>query len=126
MKTIIALAVGLTLAGCQSNELTTNKAPSVQPANAATNNVTEAQKFTVTVDNGFSPETVDAKAGQPVEITFDTKHKACATQVIFKELGITKDLADGQRTVISFTPEKPGEYAFACPMNMFKGKVTAK
>jgi plastocyanin domain-containing protein len=36
-----------------------------------------------------------------------------------------KDLADGKKTIFTFTPKK-GSYAFACPMNMMKGKVIAK
>lgn len=82
-----------------------------------------AQQATITVDNGFSPPTLNVKAGQPVEITFDTKHHGCANAVVFKDLGITKALKDGEKTVVSFTPAKPGTIGFACDMNMLKGQV---
>jgi plastocyanin domain-containing protein len=127
MKSILfVITVGVVLAGCQQSDPGTTSASSTQPSQQAESAATGAQKLTVTVDNGFSPESLNVKAGQPVEITFDTKHKACATQVIFEGLGIKKDLTDGQKTVVSFTPDKAGTYAFACPMNMFKGEVVAK
>jgi plastocyanin domain-containing protein len=84
-----------------------------------------AQKVTVVVNNGFSPSTINVKAGQPVQLTFDTKHKSCISSVNFPGLKMKKDLADGKKTIFTFTPKK-GSYAFACPMNMMKGKVIAK
>jgi plastocyanin len=84
------------------------------------------QKATITVDNGFSPSTITVKAGQPVQLTFDTKHKACASSVVFKSLGITKALKDGTKTVVTFTPKKPGSIGYACSMNMFKGTIVVK
>lgn len=83
------------------------------------------QKATILVDNGFSPSTIHVKAGRPVQLTFDTKHKACISSVNFPGLKLTKDLTDGKKTVFTFTPKK-GSYAFACPMRMMTGKVIAK
>ncbi len=88
--------------------------------------VAAAQKFTITVDDGFSPSSITVKAGQPVQLTFDTKHKSCATSVIFKGLGIEKTLTDGTKTIVTFTPSKPGTIAYACPMNMLKGTILVK
>ena len=84
------------------------------------------QKAMIVVDNGFKPDTIKVKAGQAVQITFDTKHKACISSVVFAGMNLKKDLTDGKKTVITFTPKKAGTYAFACPMGMFKGKVVAK
>ncbi|MGI8923325.1 MAG: cupredoxin domain-containing protein [Fimbriimonadales bacterium] len=84
------------------------------------------QKATVTVNNGFSPSTINVKAGKTVQITFDTKSRGCADEVIFKSLNIRKVLTNGKKTVVTFTLKKPGTYAFACPMGMYKGKVVAK
>ncbi len=84
------------------------------------------QKLTVTVNNGFSPSTLNVKAGRPVQLTFDTKRKACASTVVFKDLNITKTLTDGKKTVVTFTPKKAGNLTFACGMGMFKGTVIVK
>lgn len=84
------------------------------------------QRATIVVDNGFSPAAVKVRAGKPVQLTFDVKHRACATSVIFSGLKLNKPLVDGKKTVVTFTPKKAGTYAFACPMNMLKGSVVVK
>lgn len=85
-----------------------------------------AQKSTITVDNGFSPKTITVKAGQPVQLTFDTKRRGCATTVNFSSLGISKGLKDGAKTIVTFTPKKPGTITYSCPMNMYKGTIIVK
>ena len=85
-----------------------------------------AQKVTVTVDNGFTPAEIKVKAGKPVELTFDTKHKGCAATVVFKSLKLTEKLTDGKKTTVKFTPKKAGTIEFACGMGMYKGSVVAK
>lgn len=87
---------------------------------------TTSQKVTVVVDNGFSPSEIKVKAGKPVELTFDTKHKGCAATVVFKSLKLTEKLTDGKKTVVKFTPKKAGTIDFACGMGMYKGSVVAK
>jgi YHS domain-containing protein len=84
------------------------------------------QKSTITVNNGFSPKTITVRAGQPVQLTFDTKHRGCATTVNFSSLGISKALKDGSKTIVTFTPKKPGTIVYACPMNMYKGTIIVK
>ena len=78
------------------------------------------------VDNGFKPANVKVKSEQPVQITFDVKHRACASTVIFDNLHFTKNLEDGKKTTMTFTPKKAGTINYACGMNMLKGKITVK
>ncbi len=74
----------------------------------------EPQRITVTAKKyEFTPSTIEVKAGQPVEITFqseDTKHGfEC------KELGIEKIVFDKDKPeTVTFTPEKAGTYEFKC------------
>ena len=84
------------------------------------------QKMTVVVDNGFKPDSISVKAGKPVSITFDTKHKGCAAVVVFKEMKLKKELKDGTKTIFTFTPKKAGTLSFACGMGMYSGKVVVK
>ena len=88
--------------------------------------VAKGQKATIVVNNGFKPSTVVVKAGQPVQLTFDTKEKGCIDTVVFDKLNLKKPLKDGTKTVFTFTPKKPGTYAFHCSMDMMNGKVIAK
>lgn len=84
------------------------------------------QKATIVVDNGFKPATVSVKAGRPVQLTFDTKHRGCATSVVFEGLKMSKPLTDGKKTIVTFTPKRAGTIAYACPMKMMTGSVVAK
>ncbi len=88
--------------------------------------VPAVQKITIVVDNGFKPETVKVKAGQPVQLTFDVKHRSCASTVVFESLKITKNLQDGKKTIVKFTPKKAGTIRYACGMGMLKGSVSVK
>ena len=84
------------------------------------------QKATIVVDNGFKPATVSVKTGRPVQLTFDVKHRGCATSVVLERMKMSKPLKDGKRTVVTFTPKKAGTIAYACPMKMMTGSIVAK
>jgi RND family efflux transporter MFP subunit len=81
------------------------------------------QEASVTVnDAGFDPQRLMLKAGIPARITFTrTSDKTCATAVVFPVLNMRRDLPLKQPVAIEFTPDKAGEIAFACGMNMLKG-----
>jgi plastocyanin domain-containing protein len=82
--------------------------------------------ITVT-DKGFEPEVVTVAAGRPVTLVVTrTTAQTCATDLVMPSKGINQPLPLGQAVEITFTPTKPGEYAYACAMDMFKGKVIAR
>jgi plastocyanin domain-containing protein len=85
------------------------------------------QEVDVVVRGAYSPNRIAVEAGRPVRLNFLRKeHNACTAQVIFPDFGVVKDLPEGKPTAVEFTPEKPGEYAFHCGMNMVRGTVIAK
>lgn len=121
---MLAIAgIALSGLGCQNSGSGDKTAAGETTQSTQANDV---QKATVIVDNGFSPTTIDAVIGKPVEITFDTKSRGCADEVVFKTLNMRKALTDGTKTVVTFTPTKAGNYDFACPMDMYKGAVVVK
>ena len=76
---------------------------------------------------GFDPATIDAKAGQPIKLAFYRPNaQNCASEVMFPALGIKKELPPGQTTVVEVTPPTTGPLAFACGMNMLKGKLIVR
>lgn len=76
---------------------------------------------------GFDPATIDAKAGQPIKLAFYRPNaQNCAREVVFPDLGIKKELPPGQTTVVDITPPRTGPLAFACGMNMLKGKLLVR
>ncbi len=82
------------------------------------------QEIKVTVKGGYSPDVIVVKEGVPVKLDFYRDESAsCTEQVIFGDFGIARDLPAFKTTSIEFTPDKAGEFVFACGMNMVRGKL---
>ena len=74
---------------------------------AGTAEIVDGQQLaTISVDGGYSPETLIFKQGMPAKLTFNRK--------------------DPSNVVIDFDTRKAGEYAYHCGMNMFHAKVIIK
>jgi plastocyanin domain-containing protein len=87
-------------------------------------NESGVQEIKVTVKGGYSPDVIVVRQGKPVRLQFYRDETAsCSEQVIFGDFGIAKDLPAFKTTPIEFTPDKTGEFNFACGMNMMRGKV---
>ena len=85
---------------------------------------TGVQQIRVTVKGGYSPDVITVKKDVPVRLDFYRDENAsCTEQVIFGDFGIAKDLPAFQTTPVEFTPDKTGEFTFACGMNMVRGKL---
>ncbi|MFN2386945.1 MAG: cupredoxin domain-containing protein [Thermoanaerobaculia bacterium] len=74
----------------------------------------ETRKITVVAKKyEFMPSRIEVKAGEPVELTFeseDTKHGFSV-----KELDVEKvTFEKGKPATVTFTPQKPGTYEFKC------------
>ncbi|HEV7643503.1 MAG TPA: cupredoxin domain-containing protein [Pyrinomonadaceae bacterium] len=73
---------------------------------------------------GFTPKAIEVKAGQQVTLAFiRIDQENCGTEVEFPGLNLKKDLPLGKVVTIDIPAEKPGEFNFACGMNMLKGIV---
>lgn len=91
---------------------------------AATVGERGVQEIKVTVKGGYSPDVITVKQGQPVRLDFYRDETAsCSDQVVFGDFGIARDLPAFKTTPIEFTPDKAGEFMFACGMNMMRGKL---
>lgn len=91
---------------------------------AATFTTSGTQEINVTVKGGYSPDVIVVKKGAPVRLNFyRDETSSCSEQVVFGDFGIAKDLPAFKTTPIEFTPEKAGEFTFACGMNMLRGKL---
>jgi YHS domain-containing protein len=85
------------------------------------------QRATIVIDGGYSPATVSVKAKRPVQLTFIRKETSgCGDVVQFPSLSVKRTLKPGEKTVISFTPAKPGTIPFTCGMGMYRGQVVVK
>ncbi|MDT0167396.1 HAD-IC family P-type ATPase, partial [Actinotalea sp. AC32] len=82
------------------------------------------QQAVVTVRGGYSPDLVEVVAGVPVRLVFDRQETGdCSSRVVFPEFKINQSLPANATTAVEFTPTVPGEYGFACGMNMLHGRV---
>jgi plastocyanin domain-containing protein len=85
------------------------------------------QEVNITVDGGYEPSRVVVNALQPVRLNFLRRDpSSCLEQVVFPDFHIARELDLNQVTTVEFTPEKPGQYTFACGMNMFRGVLEVK
>jgi Cu+-exporting ATPase len=82
------------------------------------------QEVDIEVKGGYSPDIVRVKAGTPVRLVFDRQdNSGCTERVVFPDFGVGRSLGAFQKTPVEFTPTEPGEYGWACGMNMLHGKV---
>jgi len=82
-----------------------------------------ATKITVS-SNGYEPSSIPVVKGQPVKLAFyRADSENCGGEVVFAKQKIRKKLAVGETVLVEFTPTEAGEIAFACGMDMLRGKV---
>ena len=82
-----------------------------------------ATKITVSSD-GYEPSSISVVKGQPVKLAFyRADSNNCGGEVIFSKLKIKKKLPVGETVLVEFTPTEAGEIAFACGMDMLRGKL---
>lgn len=78
--------------------------------------------------DGYTPSHIALREGVPARLIFVAEsNTGCASQVQIPHFGINRtDLAEGQETVVEFTPEETGEFTFACGMDMVEGSILVR
>lgn len=78
----------------------------------------------IMVEGGYSPSTIQIPKGEMTRITFTRKDpSSCLEEVVLSDFKIKKYLPLNKKVTIELTPQKKGEFGFACGMNMFHGKI---
>ena len=79
-------------------------------------------------ENGFRarPHYAAGRRTRPRLTFVRTTDATCATEIAIPSLNIKRGLALNQPVEIEFTPEKPGDIAFACGMAMFSGTIVVQ
>ncbi|AFI63237.1 ATPase P [Bifidobacterium animalis subsp. animalis MCC 1489] len=78
----------------------------------------------VVVRGGYEPSLIEVEAGTPIVLDFDRKESGeCSSHVVFSELGIDCTLQAFAHTEVRLPALAPGEYPFACGMNMLHGML---
>src|SRR4030043_406596 len=82
------------------------------------------QEVMVTIRGGYSPDVIRVKKGIPLRLIFDRREAGdCSSRIVFPDFQISKTLAPFAKTTLEFTPDKAGEFGFACGMNMLHGSL---
>jgi plastocyanin domain-containing protein len=82
------------------------------------------QEAMILVKGGYTPDTIIVRSGRPVRLNFRREETAsCSDKVIFADFQKSADLPTGQTVPVELMPKEPGEFAFGCPMGMFRGKL---
>jgi Cu+-exporting ATPase len=86
--------------------------------------VGNVQEVTVTVKGGYSPDLVRVRQGVPLRIVFDRQESGeCTSRVVFPDFALNRSLSAYGQTAVELLPDRPGEFGFACGMNMIHGKL---
>lgn len=100
------------------------------PKTAAAGTAAQAagvQEVTITVQGGYQPSEVVLKVGVPARLRFVRKDSGgCGEELVIPAFGIQKPLPGLSETVVSFTPDKAGEFPFTCGMQMMKGMLVVR
>jgi Cu+-exporting ATPase len=82
------------------------------------------QEVRVTVKGGYAPDRIEVEAGTPVRLLFDRQETGdCTSRVVFSDFGVNRSLPAFATTTVELTPDEPGEFGFACGMNMVHGTL---
>ena len=81
----------------------------------------------ITVKGGYSPNVISIPKGKKTTLNFIRKDSSsCLEEVVLGDFRIRKNLPLNKKVTVVVTPEKTGEFDYACGMNMFHGKIIVK
>jgi plastocyanin domain-containing protein len=85
------------------------------------------QEAMILVKGGYTPDVIIVEQGRPVRLNFRREETAsCSEKVLFPDFNKSAQLPTGETVAVEFLPDKPGEYEFACPMGMFRGRLVVE
>ncbi len=81
----------------------------------------------ITVEGGYSPNVISIPKGKSTTLNFLRKDpSSCLEEIVLSDFRVKKYLPLNQKVPITITPQKTGEFDYACGMNMFHGKIIVK
>jgi Cu+-exporting ATPase len=79
------------------------------------------------VKGGYAPNLIRARQGVPLRVIFDRRESGeCTSRVVFPDFAVNQALPAHKRTAVEITPERSGEFGFACGMNMVHGTLVVE
>ena len=82
------------------------------------------QEVDITVKGGYQPSLITIEAGKPLRLKVTRREPStCGEEMVLLDFGKRIHLPEGETVMVDLLPEKPGEFDFHCPMNMYRGKL---
>ncbi len=82
------------------------------------------QDVLIRVRGDYDPDTVFARVGRPLRLTFRREETAaCSQLVVFPAFGKSAMLPAYRDVTVELLPEEAGEYEFTCAMGMLRGRL---
>jgi len=82
------------------------------------------QETMILVKGGYTPDTIIVSRGRPVRLNFRREETAsCSDKVVFEHFGKSADLPTGELVAVELMPKEAGDFTFACPMGMYRGRL---
>lgn len=86
-----------------------------------------ADSVDIIVEGGYCPEVISIPKGKTTKLNFIRKDpSSCLEEVVLGDFKIRKHLPLNQKVTIELTPQRSGEFVYACGMNMYHGKIIVK
>lgn len=86
-----------------------------------------ARTTLIRVRGGYDPDTVYARVGEPLRLTFRREETApCSERVVFPDLGKSAMLPAYQDVTIELTLDRAGVHEFTCQLGMLHGRLIVK
>ncbi|MBT9394099.1 cupredoxin domain-containing protein [Hymenobacter sp. NST-14] len=94
---------------------------------AAVSSGSGIQEVAITVKGGYSPNVVEVRQGQPVQLNFyRDEDNSCSEELLLPDFNIRRELAPFQTTSIEFLPQQAGTFIFTCGMGILRGQVVVR
>lgn len=112
VMTAAALALVVVMAGCAAQK---------------SGGATDGRIAIEVTEDGFVPASVEVPAGKPVTLVITRRtDRTCATEIVMPKMSIDRKLPLNEAVEVTFTPPAPDTLAYACAMDMIRGKVIVK
>ena len=83
-----------------------------------------AARAHIRVRGGYEPDTIYARVGEPLRVTFRREETAtCSERVVFPDLGKSAMLPAYRDVTVELTPERAGIHEFTCELGMLRGRL---
>jgi len=86
-----------------------------------------ADSVDILVEGGYSPQNIVIHKGKTTKVNFLRKDSSsCLEEVVLGDFHIRKYLPLNKKVTVELKPKEPGEFTYACGMNMYHGKIIIK